>query len=441
MKKIDIKKLGITKVEIAMLSIVIVILGLYLANYFFSKSTGELKTEPALIYTYKDVIEVEGFAVRDEAHMSGENNLSVLTKKDGKVYVPIIKDGENVAKNGVVAIAFDTQQQAQNYLKVKELENKLESVKALQYHEDLDYKNVMFLNSQVSSNIGDYIAAISSSKVDVLSEISEIVSENITKKQIAVGNKLDLSAIIKDYEKQISNLKATYSTDDKITSPFAGYFVSETDGYETAKSYEDVKMKKVSSGEATALSKTKAEVSSSAYGKIIAQHSWYYIFDVKINEASFLKTDYWATVSFDELGVYDIDMLVYDISELKDDTITVTFKCTTMNEKLAGMRKEKATITVTQQEFTGFRIRNQALTENEDGVRGVYAVVGNVIKFAPLNVSYYGEDFVIAQAYIPEAKENETEEEEKRRESLHLLTQHDEIILKGMNLKDGIVVS
>lgn len=438
MKKFE--KLGITKIELFMLCAVIVIVGFYATDYFFSRSTGEIKTEPALIYTYKDVIEVDGFAVRDEAHISGDTNLSVLTKDEGKVYVPVIKDGENVSKNGVVAIAFDTQQQAQNYLKVKELEAKLDSVSALQYHEGLDYKNVMFLNSQISSNISDYISMISSSKVGELSDIAKNIAENITKKQIAVGNKLDLSAIINQYEKEINTLKATYSTDEKITSPYAGYFVSETDGFENIKSYDDVKNKIVTSGEATALSKRKAVKSKNAYGKIISQHSWYYIFDVKINEASFLKTGYWANVSFEEIGVYDIDMLVYDISELKDGIITVTFKCTTLNEKLASMRKGKATISVTQQEYTGFRIRNEAITENEKGLRGVYAVVGNVVKFSPLEVKYYGDGFVIAKAYVPQAKENETREEEEYRESLHLLKQHDEIIVKGINLKDGIII-
>lgn len=435
------EKLGITKVEIAIFCVLVFIFGIYAANYFFSRSTGDLKTEPALIYTYKDVIEVDGFAVRDEANMSGDNNISVLTKKDGKVYVPVIKDGENVSKNGVVAVSFDTQQQAQNYLKVKELEAKLDAVSALQYHEELDYKNVMFLNTQISSNVADYISAVSSSKVGSIADIVENIAANITKKQIAVGEKLDLSAIIEGYEKEIRALKATYSADEKITSPFAGYFVNEVDGYETAKSYDDVKNKKVSSGEASALIKSEPATVKSAYGKIIAQHSWYYIFDVKINDAYFLKTGYWANVSFEELGIYDIDMLVYDISELKDGIITVTFKCTTMNDKLAAMRKGKATISVTQQEYTGFRIRNEALIEDEQGLRGVYAIVGNLVKFSPLEVKYYGDGFVIAQAYVPEKKENETEEEEEYRKSLHLLKQHDEIIVKGINLKDGILVS
>ena len=127
-------------------------------------------------------------------------------------------------------------------------------------------------------------------------------------------------------------------------------------------------------------------------------------------------------------------MLVHDVTGAKDGKITVTLKCTAMNEKLAKIRKDTATVTI--KEYKGFKINNDALTENDDGVMGVYVIVGNIIKIAPIDIQYYADGYVIAQGVVKLRNE-----EDKSLGYYHKLKQYDKIIVKGINLEDGSIVS
>ena len=67
---------------------------------------------------------------------------------------------------------------------------------------------------------------------------------------------------------------------------------------------------------------------------------------------------------------------------------------------------------------------------------GVYVVVGNIIKFAPIEILYYTDEYVIADGLKLLKDENDT--------SLgyyHKLKQYDKIIVKGRNLEDGNIVN
>lgn len=402
---------------------------LYGVNYFYQTSNGDVQTEYALKYTHKELLVVEGFAVRDENKTENSKNTSVLYKAENKVYLPVVSDGDNVAKNGVIAIAFDSQQQADNYIKVQELTEKINSVQELKNNKSLNHKNVLFLNSQINIDVREYARIISNGDLNELSAIAQDAAENMTAKQIAVGGALDFDSIINDYQKEIKQLKSTYSVNKSLTAPFAGYFVSEADGLESAVDYDSVKNKQISNGDGEKLKNTKPLDVTGVYGKLIAQHDWYYIFDADINAVSDLKTGASVTVSFEELGVFDIKMTVYDVSDLKDSVVTVTLKCTSMNEELSKIRTEKATIVT--QKYTGLRIDSSAIRENEEGLKGVYVINGTFIRFAPLDVKYYGENYIIADSYtVPEGEEKK----------YYSLKEYDRVIVKGVNLEDGLII-
>lgn len=422
------------KIAVILGSIFALFVGVYLVVGFYSGYTGKLETEFIISYSEYDSLKVNGFAVRDEGSVAEKNNGAVLYKQEGLVYVPVIDDGENVSKNGVLALAFSSEAQADAYLQQQELKQSLEAIEDFKSSDDLSYGNILFLNSQTGAHVSDYISLISSGNVSEIDYYSETVADDITTRQIAVGEELDYDKIISDYNKQIKALGKSYKIAKTITSPIAGYFVGSVDGYENACSYKAVEDNEISVGECQRLLGAETESFDGAYGKIIAQHNWYYIFDVKISDASVLKTGYWVNVSFPEIGVTDLDMKVYSISEAENDIVTVTLKCTAMNENLSKIRKETANIILNK--HTGYKISNDALRENEDGVQGVYAIVGNIIRFSPVEILFYGDDYVIAKGV--KALRNPENEKEGY---YHLLKQYDRIIVKGINLEDGSIVS
>ncbi len=428
------KKLGKdAKTAIILLSAFLVVLAMYAVSAFYNNSTGDIETEFILNYSENATLDVSGFAVRDENKTLDNKNTSLLYKDDTLVYVPVISDSENVSKNGVIAVAFSNQAQADAYSEEMLLRQKLSSIKDLERSEELSYSNIIYLNSQTSSDVAAYIAAVSKSDMSAAQGYIDSISKNITSKQIATGGNLDYKSIISDYNKKIKELKSSYSIVKKITSPYAGYFVSSVDGYEQSCNYADVVNKKIPAGYGEKLSGMSANDTGGAYGKIITQHTWFYIFDVDINSSSVFKTGYWVKVSFKELGISDINMQVYDISDQEDGKVTVTLRCTSMNEEISKIRKDVASVTL--EEYKGFKIRNEALTRNEKGIDGVYAVVGNIIMFSPVEVLYYGDGYVIATGVKMLRDENDEEAG-----YYHMLKQYDKIIVKGMNLEDGSII-
>lgn len=428
------------KFSVAVLIFVAVSIVLYIIQGIYFDRTGKIETEYALKSTQKEVLSAEGFAVRDENRSVDGKNISILYKNSDKVYVPVVSNSVNVAVNDTIAVSFSNENQADTYLELQELKEKKSDLENMKSQEELSRVNVIYLNSQIYSSVQNYSEIISSGDYSELYDVADTFADNVTLKQIATGKSFDFTALIESYDSEIKSLEASLSKMGHVKSPFAGYFVSEVDGYEEAKSYQEVVDKNISNREASVLINSEAETVSNAYGKIIAQHTWYMLFDVSIEDASIIKTGKSVSVDFPERGIYDIPMTVYDVSDLKDNMITVTLKCKYLNEQLSVLRKEKISITI--EEFEGFRISNDALVKNEDGIDGVYVLAGNVACFTPVNILYYGEGYVIADKYVAytEDEDGNSIVDEEASSAYREIKAYDSIIVKGTNIEDGKVI-
>ncbi len=423
-----------SKTALILVGAFLLMLVCYGIDSIYKNHTGKLETEYILPYSEVQTVSVNGFAVRDENISVDGKNTSVFYKDDSLVYVPVISDSENIAKNGVIALGFADEEQASAYIKEVEMREKLNNIKETAGKTGLNHNNVIFLNSQISSLFSKYMKSISTGNIGNSDSLIDSLESNITTRQSAIGEDISYDMIIEDYTNQINQLKASYNIKKKITSPYAGYFISKVDGYESAVSYEDVSKKKVINGAGKKYRSLEQVETENAYGKLIAQHTWYYVFDIGVSDASVIRLGYWVSVAFENLGIHDVDMLVYDITDEKDGVVTVTLKCTSMNENLAKIRKDPAEITV--KKYSGFKINNEAISENESGVVGVYAIVGNIMKFAPIDVLYHSDGYVIANGVAMLKDENDN--------SLgyyHKLKHYDKIIVKGVNLEDGSLIN
>lgn len=425
---------------VIVLIIVAVSIVLYILQGFYFDSTGKIETEYAIKSTQQEVLTADGFAVRDENRMTEGKNTSILYKNSDKVYVPVVDDSASVAINDVIAVAFKNEAQADAYIEMIELKEKKKDLEQLQSHKDLSRLNVVYLNSQIYSFAQNYAGALTDGDFKALPDIMDEFKKTVTSKQIATGESIDFSAMINECDDKIASLDAGLGSMSYVRSPFAGYFVSEVDGYEGAKKYSAVEDKKVSPLETEKLLSKEPKTYENAYGKIIGQHTWYLIFDVKIGDASIVKTGKSVKVDFPERSLYDIPMTVYSVTDKKDGKITVTLKCKYLNEQLAVLRKEKVSIVV--EEYEGFRISSSALIQNDEGIDGVYVLAGNVAKFTPIKILYYGDDFVIATkyvAYVTDIDGNKTVDVEKT-DSYRSIKAYDSIIVKGINITDGKII-
>ena len=429
------------KAAAVILIFVAVTLVLYVVQSFYFDKSGIAETEYVLNSVEKDIIEVDGFAIRDEYLEENGANKLILYKDDNKVYVPVIGDSEGVAVKDTIAIAFSSTEQADAYLKINELNERKNELTDLKNLEEMSKVSLTYLNSQIYKNVQDYVSYISNGDFKSINNSIDDFCNGITSKQIATGYNYDFSGLIAECEEDISNLEPLVKEKQYILSPCAGYFVSSVDGYEHTVSYGDIKAGNINPHAVSDLCSEVPAVEKNAYGKIITQHVWYLLTDIPIEKASDIREGKTVYVSFSERGISEIPMSVYDISDVSNGIITVTLKCKYLNEELAVLRKEKVQITIS--EHKGFKISNNALVKNAEGLDGVYVLSGNIAQFTPINIVYYGTDYVIAhnyEAYYTDEDGNLVYDEEKNA-SYRKLKAYDSIIVKGTNIEDGKVIN
>ena len=424
------------KTVVVMLSIVAVIVIAYVAQGIYFSYTGNVKTEYIFQTADKQVVSVDGFVVRDENRTVKKKNISILKKSDERTYVPVVSDSASVAKNQTIAYSFKNREDAKAYNESVELESKIEHLEQLQNQSNLSHLNVVTLNSEISSAVNDYMKIIESGDYTNLDDAALKISYKITARQIATGNTIDFSSLVSSYKKQKKKLVKSISSKQSVTTKYAGYFVSTVDGYESAVDYDKIASGEINAEETTALLNSSPKTEENAFGKIIGQHTWYMVCNIPLVEASVIKTGYYVKVSFPEKGIYDLDMLVDSVSSRAGEKIAVVLKCTSMNQSISSLRKEKAEITV--KTYNGLKINSSALTVNEEGEEGVFTLNGRRVVFKPVSVIHHGDNYVIVEKKV---YYNEDGSEDIEKTSSREIKAFDQVIIKGRNLSDGKVIS
>ena len=246
-----------------------VLVVMYIIHNVYTNYAGKLITEFALNYTQEETISVDGFAIRDEGTEKGKKNSSFLYKNDNKIYVPLVDDSANVSKNDSIALAFSDEASAEAYRERQVLQEKINALRQLKSQGGLSYLNVVGLNSMIYSSLMDYADIIDSPSDEGLSKIRDDLAQKITTKQIATGEKLDFDSAISVYEAELAALEGALGSYERISSPYAGYFVSSVDGYENAASYEDAENKKLGSKFGEVLMNSEKSLDENVYGKVV----------------------------------------------------------------------------------------------------------------------------------------------------------------------------
>lgn len=424
------------KTVTVLLSVAAVIVLAYVARGLYFDYSGKVVTEYIFETKDKQVVSVDCFVVRDENRTSSNKNISILKKTDNRVYVPAVSDSESVAKGQTIALSFKNEDEAQAYNKSVELRDRISHLEQLQDQGNLSHINVVTLNSEIASAVGNYMKLIDSGNYSGLDEAVRNLSYKITTRQIATGTKLDFSSLISKYEKERKKLLGSVGTKKSVTTQYAGYFVSSVDGFESVCDYKSISEDGIDNIDIDKLLSSKAKKADGAFGKIIGQHTWYLLCNIPLVEASVIKTGYYVKVSFPEKGIYDLDMSVHSVSDRAGDSLGVVLKCTSMNEALSSLRKEKAQITV--KTYEGLRINSDALVTNDEGDTGVYILRGNRVLFKPVEIIHHGENYVIATPVTYYYDDSESVDLLKT--SNAEIKAYDKVIIKGRNLSDGKVI-
>ncbi|MPN04223.1 hypothetical protein SDC9_151459 [bioreactor metagenome] len=207
----------------------------------------------------------------------------------------------------------------------------------------------------------------------------------------------------------------------------SGFFISNTDGYESTLTPETVNSMSVEDAMTILNSEGNKKQSEAAVGKIITDFNWYYLAVMDSSMQNKITKNKMVTFSFPIASGQKIAMNVKDIrvDEKDPSKCLVLFSCDNMIEELNLMRFTTADLIFNS--FEGIRIPSSAI-RIVDGNKGVYVLIGTQAKFKKINILYEQPDYVVAETKDPML------------EKVMPVTSDDEVIVGSKDLYDGKIV-
>ena len=414
---------------IVILSVLSLLVVSYVIQAAYFRRTGAILTQSAAYVTESDSTPVSGIAIRDEAKVANSVNTAILIRKADGIYQPAVDDGENVAKGDYIAYKFATQEQAQAYRQSVEIDAKIRYLSLFQKMGNTKNSDISALNSDITLSINKYLYAIEKNDFTNCEELLTNINYSLISRQTATGENSDFSKEITAYTDQLKVLSNQIGEKTGISAPFAGYFVSTVDGFEQCYDYKKLRTDGITVKQIEKLLNKKPSETNNAFGKIVGQHIWYFAFNIPVSQASNISSGSTLYVSFPEKGIENLEMTVSGMNKT-GDTLAVVLKCKSIDKDILKLRKENAVISLGN--YSGFKISNEAITDDGNGTIGVYVYSGQIAVFKPIDVVYRTDSYVLANPAI--------DEEDKNADQNKVLKQYDRIILKGRNLYDGKVL-
>lgn len=409
--------------------------------YTYFHSTVELQT--CRTHTVYDTLDVKGIAIRSEEILEQDTS--------GYIYYTL-ENGARVAKDGVIAEIYPSENDALAQKKLKELNAEISSLKTLQKQGTVSKTNLETLNGQISQTQVDMLSDVNLGKYQNLSTQRNALIEYLNRKQILTTKVADFDGRINSLEKEKSELESAShkASTGTITSPQPGYFVSSLDGYESLLKYDDVDSLTVDKIDEIMSKKVTSEKKSTV-GKVVGNYEWFIACVVPTEKLGRIPDGANINVKLPFVSDETIPVEVEVVNRDKEKAALV-LKCSYMSEALSSVRCEEIQILLT--EYSGLFVPDEALQFDKDNNPGVFICTGTTLEFRHISILYHSEigkysicDATMGQAKLVSAKKenkkdnsNDKEEKAETVEEREYLKLYDDIVVGGKNLYEGKIV-
>ena len=394
-------------------SVVGVLIILYFVYQIVQMNTNPYKTEIALERPVQSKITTQAFIVRDESYITATNT--------GGTIVSIAEDGKRVSSGDDVAVVFQDEGSAATYVRINELKKEIDYYKQLNNRVGLGVNAPSSYNKLIDDTCITFISAtrekIGSDFDDALTDLRDA----ITTRQLAVGEKVSVEVKLAELEAELVSLNQKAVNYSTITSPNSGYYIGSVDGYEKSLGYSDV-LNVDCNTISSLLASTPDTTPANIMGKLVDNFDWYFLCNIPYDESGKIDVGSTVKVNVPNTTVGTLKCSVVMKGNKDGDNVAVVLKCNIMNRDVANLRIHE--IEIVTEDYVGIKIQNTAIREI-DGQKVVYVKNGNIIQSKKINIVYSTEDFSIIEIVNDSA----------------YVKQYDTIIIEGVDLSDGKVVS
>lgn len=400
----------------------VVALGLVVyISYHLTGNLGESVTllDARVSKTEKN-LNVDGYILREE-------QLLFATSATAGSVTPAVGDSTRLGRyDKAVDIYEFTKPDALK--RITEIDRQLDLLERKQ-ESDISVVNTSGIDSTIFRNVEQIRTYVESGRYGDAVTMRTTFLVNLKKREILKGNITDFSAQIARLEEEKSALKASLGTLlESVTTPVAGYYFADTDGYENIFRAEDLDA--MSYEEFMTLTERAPETEDVrlCVGKIVTDYRWYIACPMTKTEAGEMSDGETYTLTFPYNASLSLPaVLDHVIPALPGTGAVAVFRCTTMPENFEYTRMQPVSITTA--EYEGFSIPISALRV-QDGYEGVFVLDQVTVAFRRIRILYEKGDEIVCTGAEPledcpyqPLKTNEV------------------ILVNGKNLYDGKVMS
>ncbi len=401
----------VRKAVMAAAALIVILLIVYEGYSWYAH---QVKTEKTTAIHIDASYHANGILFRDETVVPGVS--------EGALNFTV-SDGEKVANGTIVASVYDNEDAASLQAQIKNLD---ENIKQLEAGLDSNYaftNDVSQLEEEVQKVLYDLVESSETADDKNMGSSYALVNQLRSKKLYVLGKGDGLQSELDLLKAQRSELESRVEGSyQNISSPVAGYFIKQLDGYEgaynalaldslTPSSLEE-SIEKVSKGE-------DVSIPADAAGKVMTSFSWYYAFNMSEEEAKNLKKGQSANISFSFDTSNAAACTIYKITDAQDGQCTVILKSDIIYDGMLYLRSGEAQIV--WKNYSGINISSSAVRV-VDGESGVYCRVGNRAVFRKIDIIYEQDDFVVSSQHTDD------------KDYVQL---YDDVITQGNDLYDG----
>ena len=396
-------------------------LAVYLVIVVISAFSNVRETEPAVHVSVNDSFMSTGWFFRDEQTVSGSASGSVKH---------VVYSGERVQQDAALALVYADEQSLALSREIEPLENRirlldsaLETVGNTSDSANVDQMitlTIQQMADQAKTGQGNGM----SSSADTLRTLSlQGVSSSVDTLDIQ-SERDALEAERAALEQQLSGQTT------ELTAPISGYYSEVVDGYENV--LTRAALENLTLGEFRTLTQSPEKVDAGqVLGKMIQGFTWYLAAEIPTEQADRLSEGQDLRVNFTQASL-ETPVSVYSIiREHGSDTALLVLEGTEFNSEMVSMREQPVEIILAT--YSGLKVPKSAVrieeSTNSDGTTTqrtvVYILSGGVEKSKIINPLYEAEDYYVV---------------EQSATNWDMLVENDQIVVRGRNLQNNMVV-
>lgn len=419
-------------IGVAIALVLVYIVFLFITTNFLGNDS--IVTETAYHSKAYDIVESKAIIARSEEYLQG-NTSGVL--------VYDVSDGGKVTADGVVATAYQSQDDVSALQQIKALDAQIDYLKSLSEVNSSANVGIDTINSQINERLTAVLKSVNARDFSNIRTAEDNLLTSILRKQILTGEQGDLSVKISELTAQRDSISAGASI-GTVKAGSAGYFVSKVDGYE--KTFDVTKLDEVTAEDID--NAAASDINPDDYiGKIINDVNWYLLCPVTQDQATALShADQNIKIRLPSAVDGEIPAKIAHVNNLTNsDRAVAVIQCNYMNDALSKLRKENVEIIVN--EYEGLKISKSALhddnvtytvtddagneTTKTERVQGVYVAYGAELVFKQVAITYAGDEYIICnEEPEPGVLLNGT-----------TVSLYDKVVVEGGNLFNGKIIS